>query len=88
MKSHLACAVRVRRHAQVPTVAQIGAHFKGVVALDEGPVVDDLSLVLPFGQRAVAAVDTQPTADERLVGRVVIAVIGRVDVNPGAPEVK
>src|SRR5580692_2306801 len=55
----VACAVGVRRNAEVARVAQICADLEGVVAANDGPIVDDLSLVFAFGQRAVAAVDVE-----------------------------
>ena len=52
-------AIVIRRHAQVASIAKVSANLDGVVALDKGPVVDDLELILFFNKRAVATVDVR-----------------------------
>ncbi len=83
MEVQLPGAVRVGRNAEVAAITQIGANFEGVVAVDHGPVVDDLELVFALGQRAVAAVDVQAAANV-----ATFPPPGLLISNPGAPEVK
>ena len=60
-------AIVIRRHAQVASIAKVSSHLDGVVALDKGPVVHDLELILFFNKRAVATVDVESIAVDSAV---------------------
>src|SRR5262249_39773629 len=55
VEGQLPGAIGIAGNSQVPGFTNIGAEFVLVVAYDLGPVVDELDLVLAFGQGAVAA---------------------------------
>jgi len=62
----------IARNAQVVGAADVGAKFEGVVALNLGPVVDELDLFLIFVQRAVTAVHAQRVAELKQVVAVIV----------------
>ena len=68
--------VGVARHAQILRIANVRSEFDLVIALDAGPVVDNLELVFLLCQRAVAPADVKTVAE----CSIVIALIYTVSV--------
>ena len=58
----------VAGHAQVVGEADIGAELEAVIALDFGPVVHELVLVLILEERAVARVLSQVVSETKIAG--------------------
>ena len=51
--------MNITRDADVVGITDVGAPFHGVIALDLGPVIDNLEYVLRFDQRAVTLIVTE-----------------------------
>jgi hypothetical protein len=62
--------VNITRDADVAGVTDVGAPFHCVIALDLGPVINNLEYVLRFDQRAVALIvgETESFAETASVG--------------------
>ena len=72
-------AVRVGRYTEVHRVTNVGAELELMVALDLGPVVDELELLFALGERAVAAADVEAVAKVRQAFLLSGAAVAAVD---------
>ncbi len=88
IEGKLAGAVLVAGDAQIVSLANVGAEFKRVVALDFSPIVDELDLLFVLDQRTVAAVHAKSVTELEEIVAVVVDEECRHPAGKGLVEVQ
>ena len=91
VKAEFTGAMGITWYTKVPGMSPIRTELESMVAVDDRPVVDKLCLHLLFGQRTVAAVDTESIAELKPSGLVYEesrhAGSNRVGIQTGYPRI-